>query len=75
MIMTVSIEQAQLQLAELIEKSSKGEEVVITREGEIVAQLVPRVSKRRPPRFGFAKDLIQIVAEDDEHLKDFEEYM
>ena len=74
--MTVSIEQAKITLAELIDQSAKGEPVEITRAGQTVAKLVSALSfPKRQRKPGFAKDLIRIIADDDEHLTDFTPYM
>ena len=46
--MTVSIKQAQIQLAELINRSSGGEEIVIENEGgQAVARIVPEPAAPR----------------------------
>jgi antitoxin (DNA-binding transcriptional repressor) of toxin-antitoxin stability system len=73
--MTVSIEQAQLALKELIEKSSNGESVVITQGNLPVAELRPIATGKRVPVFGSCKGMLSIVADDDEHLADFAEYL
>lgn len=73
--MTVSIEQAQIKLAELIDQSAKGEPVTITRGGREVAQIV-HVSEAPPrPAPGFGGDVVHIICDDDEHLADFADYM
>jgi antitoxin (DNA-binding transcriptional repressor) of toxin-antitoxin stability system len=52
-----------------------GEEVVITENQQPVAKLVSEPTKKRQPRkAGNCIGMIRIVADDDEHLKDFEEY-
>jgi len=72
----VTIEEAQARLAELIDKLSPGEEIVITRNKQPVAKLVgERPSERKPRLPGNCKGMITLAIEDDEHLKDFEEYM
>jgi prevent-host-death family protein len=71
----VTIEEAQAKLAELIDKVTLGEEVIITRNQQPVAQLVPLPSAKPQPVFGGCKGMLTIVAEDDEHLEDFKEYM
>ena len=71
----VTIEEAQAKLAELIDKITLGEEVIITRNQQPVAQLVPLPSAKPQPVFGSCKGMLTIVAEDDEQLKDFAEYM
>ena len=83
--MTVSIEQAQRQLAQLLDKVAAGEEMVITRDGRAVARLIPEGAggggspngTKRPDRVpGSAKGLIISIAPDfDEPLEDFREYM
>jgi prevent-host-death family protein len=73
--MTISIEQAQLRLVELVERSASGEQIVITRDGDVVAQIVPAGEAATQRQPGFAKDIIEIVADDDEHLEQFREYM
>ncbi len=73
---TVSIEEAQAKLPELIEHLAAGEEVVITRNQQPVARLrAEEKPPRKPRKAGSAKGLLTILAEDDEHLKDFAEYM
>ena len=73
--MTVSIEQAQLKLAELIQKSAEGEPVVISQDGKAVAEIVPLQASPKRRGFGCLKGKIRIIADDDEHLRDFKEYM
>ncbi len=73
---TISIEDAQAKLPELISGLSDGEELIITQGDRVVARLVgeaPEPRRRRVP--GFAKGMMTIVAEDDEYLKDFAESM
>ena len=72
---TVTIEEAQAKLAELIDKIMLGEEVIITRNQQPVARLVPLPSAKPQPVFGSCKAMLTMVAEDDEHLEDFKEYM
>ena len=73
---TVTLEDAQARLPELIERLQPGEALVITRDAKPVARLVAETPAQRPPRkAGSAKGLLTIVQDDDEHLKDFEEYM
>ena len=72
---TVTIEEAQAHLSELIDKMRPGEELVITRNAEPVAKLV--AASPMPPRQpGLLKDKILYMAEDfDAPLEDFKEYM
>jgi antitoxin (DNA-binding transcriptional repressor) of toxin-antitoxin stability system len=76
MMSTVTIEEAQANLPEIIDKLAPGEELIITRNDQPVAKLVGQqrpVRKSRRP--GSAKGKLIILAEDDEHLEDFKEYM
>ncbi|MGA2231591.1 MAG: hypothetical protein ABSH22_11885 [Tepidisphaeraceae bacterium] len=73
--MTVSIEQAQLSLKELIEKTAHGESVVITEGNQPVAELRSVTSSQPLPVFGSCKGMLTIVSDDDDHLADFAEYM
>jgi len=74
----VTLEQAQAQLPDLIHKLAPGEEIVITENNQPVAKLVSEPLKAksglRPPP-GLGKGCITILSDDDEHLKDFAEYM
>jgi antitoxin (DNA-binding transcriptional repressor) of toxin-antitoxin stability system len=73
---TITLEQAQAHLAELIASLTPGEEVLITEDEKPVAKLVahPEVT-RKPRQPGSAKGKLVILVEDDEHLEDFKEYM
>ena len=73
---TVTIEEAQAKLRELIDGLAPGEEVIITRNQQPVAKLVGQQRPMRKPRQpGSAKGKLVILAEDDAHLEDFKEYM
>ncbi len=72
----VTLEEAQAHLPELIDRLQPGESVVITRNEKPVARLLVEESpKRKPRKAGSAKGILTIIQDDDEHLKDFEEYM
>ena len=72
---TVTIEDAQAHLRELIEHLTPGDEVVITQNDQPVAKLVSSRPTRKPRQPGNCKGMLTIVSDDDEHLKDFAEYM
>jgi prevent-host-death family protein len=73
--MTVTVEHAQNALKDLIDRTARGEKVVITRGDQPVAELVA-VSPNRPARKpGFAKGVLTIVSDDEGHLEDFEDYL
>jgi prevent-host-death family protein len=71
----VSLDEAQARLPELVERVQQGEEVLITRDQQAVAQLVPPANGKPIPQFGSCRGKLTIVSEDDEHLQDFREYM
>ena len=71
---TVTIEEAQANLAELIAGLTPGQEIIITSNDQPVAELRPLPAEGQP-QFGSCKGSLEILAEDDEHLKDFAEYM
>lgn len=73
--MNVSIEQAQQSLSALIDQLRPDQKVIITRNEQPVAQLVPITVGKPKPVFGSSKGMATIVADDDEHLRDFEDYM
>jgi antitoxin (DNA-binding transcriptional repressor) of toxin-antitoxin stability system len=74
---SITIEEAQSHLSEIINALVPGEEVVILRNQEPVAKLVSehvKEKKRRQP--GCLKDTILLIADDfDAPLEDFKEYM
>jgi prevent-host-death family protein len=76
--MTITLKDAQAHLAELIANAVPGEEIVITMDEKPVARLIPE-NKPAPPKkprvAGSANGQLIIRQEDDEHLKDFAEYM
>ena len=73
---TVTLEEAQANLPELIDHLAAGEQLVITRHQQPIARLVAEEKpQRRPRKPGSAKGMLTILVEDDEHLKDFAEYM
>ncbi len=72
---TITVEEAQANLPELIEHLASGEELVITRNARPVAKLVRPGSEAPQPVFGRGRGKVVVVSEDDEHLEGFEEYM
>ena len=75
MSLTISLEEAQATLADLIDKLGPGEEVVITKDDYPVAELRSLTTGKPQPRFGNCKGMLTIVTDDEEHLEDFTEYM
>jgi prevent-host-death family protein len=80
-MISISIPEAQAHLSEIVENLQPGEEVVLTRNQQPVARLVPfaaplAVAPPCPqPVFGSCRGKLIIVAEDEEHLGDFSDYM
>ena len=73
---TVSMEEAQARLPELIRGLAAGEELVITEGDRPVAKLVVQTGGRtRPRQPGSAKGVLIVHREDDAYLEDFREYM
>lgn len=73
---SVTIEEAQANLPDLIAHLQRGEPLLITRNEQPVARLVAEEKpKRQPRKAGNCKGMLTIVADDDEHLQDFAEYM
>ncbi|MBY0527713.1 MAG: hypothetical protein K2R98_30225 [Gemmataceae bacterium] len=72
---TVTLEEAQAHLPELIERLKPGEGIVIVQGTQPVAQLLSPPAPKARARFGSCKGMLVILQEDDEHLKDFADYM
>jgi antitoxin (DNA-binding transcriptional repressor) of toxin-antitoxin stability system len=72
---TITVEEAQSHLAEIIEKLTPGEEIVLVRDDRPVARIVGGPAEKPHPVPGRGKGMLTIVSEDDEHLKDWAEYM
>jgi prevent-host-death family protein len=51
----VNVHEAKTQLSRLLQDVEEGEEVVIARNGEPVAKLVPHVEQRKPLEPGWAE--------------------
>ena len=65
--MTVTVEQAQNALTELIDRTARGEKVVITRGDQPVAELVPVPvpMETHRPRFGSCKGMLETPKDDE----------
>ena len=72
---TLSVEQAEGHLTEIIDKLSPGEEIVLTRNDRAVAKLIGTPHETPRPLPGRGKGMLTVISEDDDHLKDFAEYM
>jgi antitoxin (DNA-binding transcriptional repressor) of toxin-antitoxin stability system len=73
---TVTILEAREKLPDLIHKLTLGEELVITENNQPVAKLIgEKPLPYQRPQPGLCKGMITIVADDEEHLRDFSEYI
>jgi antitoxin (DNA-binding transcriptional repressor) of toxin-antitoxin stability system len=61
---TVTLQEAQLRLPELIAKLQPGEELIITRDNQPVARLTPQPPDRKPRRAGTLKGSVLYMAPD-----------
>jgi antitoxin (DNA-binding transcriptional repressor) of toxin-antitoxin stability system len=59
----------------LVDALAPGDEIVLTRQDQPVAKILPNKPTRVQRRPGMWKGKLTIIKEDDEHLKDFAEYM
>jgi antitoxin (DNA-binding transcriptional repressor) of toxin-antitoxin stability system len=77
MLNTITIEEAQTHLRELIDKLAPGEELVITDNHQPVAKLVGERPARSPrPAPGLGKGSVLYMAPDfDEPMEEFKEYV
>ena len=73
---TVTIQEAQAQLSNLIHRLNDGEELVITENNQPVAKLArTEPGQQWPCKAGSAKGKIHMAADFDQALEDFKEYM
>lgn len=72
---TLTIEEVQARLPQIIDELHPGEELVITRDDRPVARLLSPELPKGVPIYGRGKDMLVAYIDDDEHLKDFAEYM
>ena len=75
---TVTIEEAQARLPQIIQSLRPGEELMITDHGTPLARVQKTQAALAPqlrPGPGLGKGFITVVSDDDEHLQDFAEYM
>jgi antitoxin (DNA-binding transcriptional repressor) of toxin-antitoxin stability system len=73
---TITVEEAQAKLPELVGKLSPGEEIVLTQNHQPVAKLVGQRPVGLAPRVpGNCEGMITLAVEDEEHLRDFKDYM
>ena len=74
---TITLEEAQSHLGEIIDRMTPGEEIVVTRDNQPVATIkATKPAPRQAPRLGTLKGSILYIAPDfDEIPEGFEEYL
>ena len=72
---TVTVAEAQAKLPELLDDLFSGQEIVIVRDAQPVAQLIALPAASPQPVYGSCKGMLTILEEDEAHLADFQEYM
>ena len=73
---TVTLQDAQSRLGEIIAGLKPGDSVEITSNGSPLASLTRANGHHRKERIpGSAIGELQVLADDDEHLRDFGEYL
>ena len=65
---TLTIDEVQLRLPQIIDALDPGEELVITRGDRPGARLVGEASPRQPRKAGNCQGMIVIVSDDDDHF-------
>jgi antitoxin (DNA-binding transcriptional repressor) of toxin-antitoxin stability system len=77
MTTTVTLEEAAANLAKLISGLGSGDEIIITKNQQVVAKLVAETTSKQPrPAPGFGKGSVLYMAPDfDAPMEEFKEYM
>ena len=76
MSITITLDEAQAKLKDLVHQLAPGDEIIITENQQTVATLMGKSAPPRKPRVpGNCKGMITLLVEDDEHLEGFAEYM
>lgn len=71
----IDLNQAPMQLRELVRQAARGEDVVLTEAGQPVARIIPISRPRGTREFGGARGLIHMADDFDDPLEEFEDYM
>jgi antitoxin (DNA-binding transcriptional repressor) of toxin-antitoxin stability system len=72
---TVTVEEAQSHLTEIIDNLTPGETIVVVRNNRPVARIVAEPIDKPHPVLGRGKGMLTVVSEDDEHLNDWAKYL
>jgi prevent-host-death family protein len=71
----VDLKQAQSRLEELVGEAARGEEIILTRQGQPVAKIIPVIQPVARRRFGSARGLIRTRPNFDEPPEDFRDHV
>jgi antitoxin (DNA-binding transcriptional repressor) of toxin-antitoxin stability system len=72
---TATVEEVQARLPELLRQLDSAGEVIIVSEGKPIGRLLPPSLPKGVPMYGRGKGKVISYVDDDEHLKDWAEYM
>lgn len=72
---SVALEEAQARLPELLERLQPGEEIIITLDGQPLAQVKKVQRTAWPCKSGSARGRIHMASDFDAPLEEFKEYM
>jgi len=70
----IDIEQAKASLNDLLDAAVRGQEIILTRDAQPIAKIVPLTQERPRPCFGSARGRIHVAEDFDAPLADFDEY-
>jgi len=73
--LAIELSEAESQLSKLVQEVGDGMEIVITRNGEPIARIVPVLPTTQDRVPGSAKGLFTVPEDFDAPLEDFREYM
>lgn len=71
----IPIEQAAAKLAELVDSLQPGDEIMLMSGDKAVAKIVPNKPAPGQRHAGNCKGMLVIHSDDNNHLKDFQDYM
>lgn len=71
----IPIREASSRLSELIDQLKPGEEIGLTRGSDTIARLVKNSTQKQTRHFGLGKGKLTILADDDDHLEHFQDYL
>jgi antitoxin (DNA-binding transcriptional repressor) of toxin-antitoxin stability system len=71
----LTLEEAQACLPQLIHGLAPGDELVIIENDRPLAKVTALAGQKPEPIPGRAKGMLTVLVEDDEHLRDFKEYL